>query len=646
MMTQADVLSESMKNDEEKPSVATNEATQQNEVTLNAPDLLPNAVGYKYDQDSMNGEIQLGNLNTNPAAKTENTPIQPLKYFAKDSAINSSKGLRNIIIGGMTFSGIITIALIIQIAIGTTQVPYRIGIVTQEKVCSDMGADIVHKGGKSIDAFIVSSLCLSVVNPFASGPGAGGFLLIRDHKHDQNVALNCHFKSSEDLESSDYESNPVTGKKSIGVPGEYKCIKEVYKYARFNWRKLTEPVIKLANEGFRVSRTLSDNLKKLDIEKDIKENPYMSEIFLRDDQIVRENDIITNKRLAKTIERLRDNDNDLYDGGVADSIVDDSELSHKDMRNYYAKNEDMSKTKYNDFIVLTAAYPSNGPVFRYVLELMETLKLTVEDFKNSEFYHRLLQANEMGYEMSAYTADPSDTTLLTIYQQALRDSKKYFKAFIDGNVSTVKSPLADFKLDTYHLTDDLVTNFISVNDHNDLMISYTGTLGSAWGSRIMTKDGFMLNNALNFFTYGSSNSNENNGIAPSKQPRALFTPILAYNEKNPCVRRFSVSYSHKALSNNDFGMTELTSVLLKLFTDYSMYETAVADKRIQYHYQGMSCFEDGFDNNIRSEILGKNLFTQTNNCSYHGIDLIMKKDHIIYSKVDNRSISYDVVFNK
>lgn len=72
----------------------------------------------------------------------------------------------------MIFSGLITVALIIQIAIGTTQVPYRVGIVTQEQICSDIGADMVHKGGKSIDAFIASSLCLSVVNPFSAGPGA------------------------------------------------------------------------------------------------------------------------------------------------------------------------------------------------------------------------------------------------------------------------------------------------------------------------------------------------------------------------------------------------------------------------------------------------------------------------------------------
>lgn len=658
MMTQADVLSESMKNDEQlAPSSAAyvNEAANpQNTATTHsgtAPDLVTNTADYNYE----NGNVRLGGLANNPEnAKNENTPIQPMKYFAQDSAMNSSKGLRNIIIGGMVFSGVITIALIIQIAIGTTQVPYRIGIVTQEKVCSDIGADMVHKGGKSIDAFIASSLCLGVVNPFSAGPGAGGFLLIRDHKHDKNIALNCFFKSSGNLDTEDFQTNPETGKRSIGIPGEYKCIREVYKYARFNWHKLTKPASDLANKGFKVSRNLANHLKQLEL-KDIQKDPLMAEMYLRNGQLVRENDIIVNKRLGNTLKRLRDNDNDLYDGNMADSIVDQLETNSKtqfntrDLRNYQASSEKVEVTNYNDFILLTAPYPSNGPVLRYILEMMHSLELKVGDFKSTTFFNNLLKAASMGYKLSAYTADPTDSTLLTIYEQALKYSKTYFKNFVSGNTSKIlKDPLSDFQLDNYELNDDLVTNFISVNDHNDLMISYTGTLGSAWGSGVMSKEGFMFNNALSLFTYGSSNSNENNGIAQNKQPRALFTPILTYNGKNPCVRRFAVSYGHRKMSDkDDFGLTELTEVILKLFTDYSLYETAISDKRIQYHYESSSCFEDGFDTTIKSEVLGKKLYTERNNCTYHGIDLIMKKDHIIYAQTDvNRSLDQAVLFNK
>lgn len=401
-------------------------------------------------------------------------------------------------------------------------------------------------------------------------------------------------------------------------------------------------------KGFKVSRHLVDHLKELDLQKDIIENPYMAELYLKDGKLVKENDIIVNTRLASTLEKFRDRPMQLEDE-LADSIAENSELTKDDFKSYRVINDGLSKANYNEFVVLTAPFPSNGPILEYAMKLMESLNLKFEDFKKPEFFTHLLQASEMGYKMTAYTADPnpSKSTVKALYTVALEDSIKYFKALIDGKETSAKKPFADIPLDDYELKDNLVTSFISINDHNDLMISYTGTLGSAWGSRVITKEGFMLNNAMNFFTYGSANPNENNGVAESKQPRALFTPLLAYNEKNPCVRRFSVSYSHHGEESDDYGLTELTEVLLKLFTDYSLYETAIQDKRVQYNFESGSCFEDGFDSKIKAQITGKNLFSERNNCTYHGIDMIIKKDHIIYSKVDSdRSMDYAVTFNK
>ena len=161
-MTQADLLSESMKRNASLSPVT---AAYSNEVGREKSATISFEHGTQFDGETRN----------EPKLNVENKldiGVTPLKYFDPDSALNSSKGLRNIIVGGIIFSGVITLALIIQIAIGTTQVPSRIGIITSEQVCSDIGSQMVRKGGKSIDAFIASSLCLSVVNPFSSGLGA------------------------------------------------------------------------------------------------------------------------------------------------------------------------------------------------------------------------------------------------------------------------------------------------------------------------------------------------------------------------------------------------------------------------------------------------------------------------------------------
>ena len=68
-----------------------------------------------------------------------------------------------------------------------------------------------------------------------------------------------------------------------------------------------------------------------------------------------------------------------------------------------------------------------------------------------------------------------------------------------------------------------------------------------------------MNNGLNLFTYTASaepDSESSNLFYTNKQPRALMTPILTYNKKNPCIRRFSIGYSHRHHpKGDDYALT-------------------------------------------------------------------------------------------
>jgi len=552
MMTQADVLSQNEEYGYDQGGSTTKNIISSftSHATNNAAAAASTDLSSEQATASVNFErpsnLEFSDLNA-LSYLNEQSPIKPSKYLATDSAINTSVGLRNIIIFGMLFSGIVTIALIIQIMLGTTQVPYRIGIVTAEKTCSEIGSDMVRLGGKSFDAFIASSLCLGVVNPFSAGLGAGGFLLVRDHKHDRNWAINCWFKSSEGLELTDYSSNPINGIKSIAVPGEFKCLESAYKYARFYWKTLAAPAIKLAREGFKVSKSLAMHLKE--IEDEIKNNDIMKEIYIVNGSLATENTIVKNLRLANALEALAYNEKSFYDGEIADRLSNEvnNQIKKFDLSNYDAVTVDtLSSYNYNDFALLTTNFPSNGPIIKFILDLVKSASLKASDFQTSEFYSRLLEATKLGYFMSSYVADPQyDPKLKDLYNQKLTLAKDYFNSqFVtDG---TKNKPFFPFNLnetlaEEYNLKDDLHVNFVSVNDHNDIMISYVGTLGSAWGSKVISREGFFLNNGLSLFTYGQNSIKAGNTIDTNKQPRALITPIITYNKKNPCISRFSIA---------------------------------------------------------------------------------------------------------
>jgi hypothetical protein len=68
---------------------------------------------------------------------------------------------------------------------------------------------------------------------------------LRDHKHNKNTAINCFFKTSNNLDTNDYLINPKIGVDSIAIPGEYKCLLNVYQKARYYILILTLKVLNL-----------------------------------------------------------------------------------------------------------------------------------------------------------------------------------------------------------------------------------------------------------------------------------------------------------------------------------------------------------------------------------------------------------------
>jgi gamma-glutamyltranspeptidase len=640
MMTQADIL-------------AKNEETFTNiNLIKNLAETYDSAVSTaKTDAPSTSGQPQPPkptDFNDNeftPYEMSEQSPIRPSKHVLSESAINTAKGLKNIIIGTMIFCAIITIALIFQIIFGPTQVPNRIGIVTQEATCSKIGSKMVEDGGNSIDAFIAASFCLSVVNPFVSGIGAGGFLIVRDHKHEKNFAFNCFFKSSGDLDPKDYITGP-SGKKSVAIPGELKCLQAVYaKYSRFYWKRLTAPAIELAKYGFKVSKLLAEHLQKLDLQI-IQGDLIMSSMYLDSHgNLVKEGDIIKNLALASTLESLT-HDQDIFykDGSIGSDFVNELEeekiqhITLQDLKDYSVKEEKPTYTEYNGYVLLTSPSPSNGPALQFIMDLMRKLNIKLNDLQTSRFYSNILQVAKLGYALSSFISDPASNLL---YDQNRKKAEDYFNSLQAGE--NVKFPYKE--MDT-KINDDLNINFVSVNDHHDLMVSYVGTLGSAWGSRYMTRGGYLLNNGLNLFSYDSTSSTENS-FDNNKQPRGLMTPIVTYNKLNLCQRRFSISYSHEHPSNvngDDFALTELTQVIIRLLTDVSMYKNSTSYKRIQYLDEQEFCYEDGFDSAILKEISHSN---STKDCTFHSIDIVMKKDAVLGGQSDKMHSSDSIViFNK
>jgi gamma-glutamyltranspeptidase/glutathione hydrolase len=198
-------------------------------------------------------------------------------------------------------------------------------VATLQPEASEAGVAIMRQGGNAVDAAVAVGFALAVVLPQAGNIGGGGFLLFRRADGEVHF-LDFREKASAKATANMYldaQGNVVPGMstlgyKSIGVPGSVAGLV----YAQKHWGKLTlkqvmEPAIGLARDGYvldyEAARSLHDpNLAKF---------PGSHRIFQHDGNFYQPGDVFKQPELAKTLERIAENPDDFYHGGMARELA-------------------------------------------------------------------------------------------------------------------------------------------------------------------------------------------------------------------------------------------------------------------------------------------------------------------------------------
>src|SRR5919198_290949 len=140
----------------------------------------------------------------------------------------------------------------------------RAMIATANPLATDAGYEILQQGVSAVDAAIAAQLVLGLTEPQSSGLGGGALLLLHDGT--QVVAFDGRETAPAAATPDrflDTQGKPlalrdaVVGGHSVGVPGVLKMLDMAHKqYGKLPWATLFQPAIRLAEEGFPMSRRL------------------------------------------------------------------------------------------------------------------------------------------------------------------------------------------------------------------------------------------------------------------------------------------------------------------------------------------------------------------------------------------------------
>src|SRR5262245_9555614 len=141
-------------------------------------------------------------------------------------------------------------------------------VASAEKLASQIGIDILQKGGNAVDAAVAVGFALAVTHPAAGNLGGGGFMIIRlaaglettvDYRETAPSGATRDMFLDRDGNAVDELSR--VGALAAGVPGSVAGLTYAHrKYGRLPLAAVMAPAIALARDGFEVSWALADSL--------------------------------------------------------------------------------------------------------------------------------------------------------------------------------------------------------------------------------------------------------------------------------------------------------------------------------------------------------------------------------------------------
>jgi gamma-glutamyltranspeptidase/glutathione hydrolase len=393
-------------------------------------------------------------------------------------------------------------------------------VAAQSRKAAEVGAGVLAAGGDCVDAVIATTFALGVLEPWMSGVGGGGAMVLYRAREDRYEVIDYGMRAPSGVRLEDFplmgdgaasdifpwprvkDDRNLHGPGSIAVPGVVAGMEEAHRrHARMPWQELLGPSVSLASEGLLVDWWTT--LMIATTAADLRRYPASAAAYLEDGlppnaQWGIKSDVrLPQDTLKDTLSYLAvKGPRDFYEGDLARSIAADVQagggaLSVEDLASFRAHVREPLTIPYRGGRVYATPELTCGPTLANALRLLQ----------------QSLQPGRGGPDASAYTAYV--LALQSAYRERLQDMGD-----ADGRRA----------LGAEHVAPACTTHF-SLVDSEGNMAAVTQTLLSTFGSKfVLPQTGVVMNNGIMWFdpTPGGPNS-----LAPGKRCLTNYTPVLA-----------------------------------------------------------------------------------------------------------------------
>jgi gamma-glutamyltranspeptidase / glutathione hydrolase len=393
-------------------------------------------------------------------------------------------------------------------------------VAAQSRKAAEVGAEVLAAGGDCIDAVIATTFALGVLEPWMSGLGGGGAMVLYRAREDRYEVIDYGTRAPLSLKPEDYpltggaasdifpwprvkDDRNLHGPTSIAVPGVAAGMEEAHRrHAKMPWRELLAPSVKLAGEGLLVDWWTTIMISSS--AADLRRYPASAAAYLKDGLPpnpqwgVRSQIRMKQDTLKATLDHLAaTGPRDFYQGDLARSIAADVQaaggtLSVEDLAAFRAHLREPLAIPYRGGTVYATPELTSGPTLAHALRILQQ-------------------------ELTPSAHSP-DASAYAIYAQALQSAyRERLKGMGDADGRRT--------LGAEHIAPACTTH-VSVVDRDGNMAAVTQTLLSNFGSKFVTpQSGITMNNGIMWFdpTPGVPNS-----LQAGKRCLTNYTPVIAH----------------------------------------------------------------------------------------------------------------------